>query len=205
MAKVSKGAKKGKINLSNNMVSKKAAKKAVAKKTVKKAAKKAVPKKAAKSAMPKKAVKKAAARKAAPAKKTAKPAPKKAIKKAAPKKAAPKKAAPRAVKKSAPKKAMPLKKPGQQQPDETPVTTDEVVGKAANLDGSDSDNQGSGEAPVGDQGNRPIVKVEDPITAADQKAYQKVLTKHDPRHNMQLSSNSKGGIKPSGKKPLWRK
>ena len=44
---------------------------------------------------------------------------------------------------------------------------------------------------------------EDPIKITDQKIYNKVISRVDPKHNMAISSTPKGGIKPSGKKPLW--
>ena len=44
---------------------------------------------------------------------------------------------------------------------------------------------------------------EDPVKITDQKIYNKVTSRVDPKHNMAISSTPKGGIKPSGKKPLW--
>lgn len=168
---------------------KKAVKKVVAKKGV---IKKIVPKKA----VPKKAVKTATSKKAAPKK----PAPKKiAAKKVISKKAATKKST---VRKAIPKKAVPVKKTRQQHSKENLPPVDDTA--IANLDGSDTDNNASGKAPIEDNGNRPVVKVEDPLLATDQKTLAKAFTKYDPKHPMQLSS-SKSKIKPSGKKPLWRK
>jgi hypothetical protein len=178
------------------------------------ATKKSAPKKAAaKKAAPKKAVKKTAPKKATSKSATKKSAPKKAVKKAAPKKVAskkavaPKKAAKKAAskksapKKVAPKKPVPLKKAKERDEDAMPVSED-VVGKAANIDKGNTNDDNK--APVEDTGIKPPVKIEDPMMAADQKAYAKATSKSDPRHNFQLSS-AKSNIKPSGKKPLWRK
>ena len=46
-------------------------------------------------------------------------------------------------------------------------------------------------------------EVEDPIKSTDQNVYNKATSKIDPKHNMAVSSTRKGGVKPSGKKPLW--
>jgi hypothetical protein len=191
-------------------VPKKAASKATSKTVTKKsapnkaAAKKAAPKKAVKKAAPQKAATKTATKKSAPkaAPKKAGPkkaaAPKKAIKKAAPKKAAPQK--------TASKKPAPLKKTKERDEDAMPVSED-TIGKAANIDNNkDTGNTNDdNKAPVEDTGIKPPVKIEDPMTAADQKAYKKATTKSDPRHNNIQFSSSKSNVKPSGKKPLWRK
>ncbi|MEO5943170.1 MAG: DUF6496 domain-containing protein [Ferruginibacter sp.] len=165
------------------------------------APKKVVAKKAApKKAVPKKAVaKKAMAKKTAPKKSVKKAAPKKAaaknispVKKAAPKNVAPKRIAP---KKAAPKKAVAKKsksiakstpaKPPVNTPTPMPEMNDEV------------------QAPVQDENIVNTPAVSDPITITDQKVYNKATSKVDPKHNMPVSSTRKGGIKPSGKKPMW--
>ena len=43
----------------------------------------------------------------------------------------------------------------------------------------------------------------DPITMFDKHAAEKAMAKGDPHGKIKLSSVPKGGIKPSGKKPLW--
>ncbi|MET0464411.1 MAG: hypothetical protein ABW007_14700 [Chitinophagaceae bacterium] len=48
-----------------------------------------------------------------------------------------------------------------------------------------------------------ILKSEDPIRAVDQKVFDRLTSKGDPRQHLRLSSKPKGGPKPSGKKPLW--
>jgi hypothetical protein len=37
----------------------------------------------------------------------------------------------------------------------------------------------------------------------DKKSQQKARVRNYDNHNLRLSNHSKGGIKPSGKKPLW--
>ena len=49
------------------------------------------------------------------------------------------------------------------------------------------------------------VKIEDPLTSFDKHVYQKATTKGDPHSKLHLSSVNKSSIRPSGKKPLWRK
>ena len=46
-------------------------------------------------------------------------------------------------------------------------------------------------------------RLPDPILSTDKKALAKAVTKHDLKHNIQLSG-PKNSIRPSGKKPLWR-
>jgi hypothetical protein len=48
-----------------------------------------------------------------------------------------------------------------------------------------------------------MMKQEDPIRAVDQKTFDILTAKADPHKRLRLSSKPKGGIKPSGKKPLW--
>ena len=48
-----------------------------------------------------------------------------------------------------------------------------------------------------------LPEMEDPMKVTDQKFYSKATSRVDPKHNMAVSSTRKGGIKPSGKKPLW--
>lgn len=49
------------------------------------------------------------------------------------------------------------------------------------------------------------IQNEDPVTTFDKHAFEKATAKGDPHSKLQLNSNSKGSIRPSGKKPLWRK
>lgn len=51
----------------------------------------------------------------------------------------------------------------------------------------------------------PKVKIETPIPGNDKRLIAKLTSKVYPHHNIQLSSTPKGGIKPAGKKPLWRR
>lgn len=48
-----------------------------------------------------------------------------------------------------------------------------------------------------------LPEMEDPMKVTDQKFYSKATSRVDPKHNMAVSTTRKGGIKPSGKKPLW--
>lgn len=166
-----------------------ASKKPVAKKAT-------APKPIAKKAAPKKAVaKKATSKKVVPKKATPKKvaAPTPAVKKAAPKKAMPQKPAPQkaVVKKAAPKK-VPVKKT------ESKTTISNEENFAENLP---DDHTTATEFPV--EEINIVNAVKDPITMPDQNVYNKATSKMDPKHNMPVSSNKKGGIKPSGKKPLW--
>jgi len=185
--------------------------------------KKAAPKTATKKSAPKKTVaKKTSPKKAVAVKKTA---PKKAAakKSVAAKKTAPKKAAApkKAIKKTASKKTALVrkifadknlnKKTTKTNANEEAVSIpahDETVGKAANLENdgtADNDNNtNSNEPGIKDDGLKAPVKIEDPVTAADQKGYNRATTKGDPHQKLHLSS-AKGGIKPSGKKPLWNR
>jgi hypothetical protein len=169
------------------------------------AKKPAAPKKAvAKKASPKKAAPKKAVAKKAMAKKTD---PKKSVKKAAPKEAAAKKIAPvkKAVpknvasKKTAPKKAVAKKskpiakstpaKPAVNTPTPAPSPMPEMNNEV--------------QAPAQDENIVNTPAVSDPITVTDQNVYNKATFKVDPKHNMPVSSTRKGGVKPSGKKPMW--
>lgn len=177
---------------------KKAAKKTVTKKAaVKKAAskKKAVAKKTAKKAAPKKATKKTAVKKTATKKKAA---PKKTVaKKTTVKKAAPvkKTAVKKTVKKAAPKKA--VKKPAAKKPAQ-PVSTDKlIVSQPLEI------NQPPVAVPLNTLlSNEHHEHTVDPndIPVSD---FSKFTAKADPRQNIKLSNKAKGGVKPSGKKPLW--
>jgi hypothetical protein len=46
---------------------------------------------------------------------------------------------------------------------------------------------------------------ENPATLFDKNVFNKAMAKGDPHSNMQFSSKPKNTIKPSGKKPMWRK
>ena len=194
-------------------VKKKAAavKKATPKKAIKKntAVKKVMPKKAAakKAVVKKIAIKKSTSKKAAP-------------KKVAPKKAVAKKAVTKNItaKKTAPANPAPVKAfisplrvvpPQTQQADKTPDATslpqakelsEELVEKAAttNVPGP------AIEEPSGNGLTVPA-KREDPLTSFDKHVFQKATTKGDPHSKLHLSSVNKSTIRPSGKKPLWRK
>ena len=195
------------------VVKKVAPKKAAAKKkTVKKAVKKVVAKKAAakkkapaKRSSPKKAVAKKVSVKKPVAKKAV--AKKVVVKKALSKKVAKKKAAPQKI---VPAKVV-TKKPVAQVkmifPEVLPVTAttppvsvlpDDLVGKAANVETDVTKLMvpGSNDAPL---------ITEDPVTAFDKNVFNKATAKGDPHSNMQFSSKPKNAVKPSGKKPLWRK
>ena len=205
------------IAIGLSQAKKKGAKVPVKKKAT--AVKKATPKKAIKKNT---AVKKPTPKKVAAKKSTVK---KVAIKKAAPKKVAPKKAvAKKAVtknitaKKTVPANPAPVKTfisplrvvpPQTQQADKTPDATslpqanelsEELVEKAAttNVPGP------AIEEPSGNGLTVPA-KIEDPLTSFDKHVYQKATTKGDPHSKLHLSSVNKSSIRPSGKKPLWRK
>ncbi len=194
-------------------VKKKAAavKKSTSKKVIKKntAVKKAVPKKAiAKKAAPKKAATKKIVTKKVPAKKVA-------AKKAAAKKAIVKSitAATSYRTNPVPQKTFiaPLQTvpPQTEQLDKVPDTTalpeakelsEELVEKAANTNIPGP----AIEEPSGN-GLTVFSKIEDPLTSFDKHVFQKATTKGDPHSKLHLSSVNKSTIRPSGKKPLWRK
>lgn len=204
MVKKSKSAKKA------------APKKAVAKKvSVKKAAQKKVTAKKStvkKSSHKKTIAKKPATKKAARKKVAAKrPAAKRTpVKKVTPKKVAPKKPAikkPPVRKVVAKKKAAPVKATRPTAIPEAaslpPATelSEELVEKAANINET-----GQPQMMVpGDSLNTTPAKNEDPVTIFDKNVFNKATAKGDPHSNMHLSSVRKGSVKPSGKKPLWRK
>ncbi len=180
-----------------------APKKTVTKKTaVKKAApkKKAVAKKTAKKAAPKKVTKKAAVKKIVTKKKAA---PKKAAKKTATKNTAVKKAAPKkkvaakkTIKKAAPKKA--VKKPVAKKSTQQAASTDKlIISQPLEI------NQPPVAVPVdtllSNEHHEHTVDPND-IPVSD---FSKFTAKADPRQNIKLSNKPKGGVKPSGKKPLW--
>ncbi len=173
--------------------------------------------------MPKKATaKKAVVKKIAIKKSTSKKAaPKKvASKKAVAKKAVAKKAVTKNItaKKIAPAKPAPVKTfisplravpPQTEKADKTPDTTslpgakelsEELVEKVANTNVPGP----AIEEPSGN-GLTVSAKIEDPLTSFDKHVYQKATTKGDPHSKLHLSSVNKSSIRPSGKKPLWRK
>jgi len=139
-------------------------------------------KKSAKKAAPKKsAVKKSAVKKPAAKKTTIK---KSATKKAAPKKTAPKKAAKKraTAKKAAPEKRIPR----------TEETT-QLRSATAEM-----------EMPVAENNVQTgLLRTDDPVRSAQRKDFDHHTSKGDPRQHLPISSKPKGGIKPSGKKPLW--
>lgn len=180
--------------------------------------KKTIPKKAIKK---NKAVKKAVAKKGIPKKAPIKKATikKVAAKKVAPKKVVAKKAVirnitakkssrtnPAPVKAFTPLRAVP---PQTEQADKIPDTTilpdakelsEELVEKTAsiNMPGPEI------EEPSGN-GLTVAAKIEDPLTSFDKHVFQKATIKGDPHGKLHLSSVNKSSIRPSGKKPLWRK
>lgn len=158
-------------------------KKTAVKKSAKKSAKKSVPKKAVakkaapKKSAPKKIVGKKAAVKKSSGKKTTdsrKPAP---VKKIATRKAVPKKknASPKVEKNLMPDEALPL----------VDKNLPPVEEKSADIIPGIQD------------------RTVDPIAVTDKKELAKAVTRHDPKHKMQLSG-PKTTLRPSGKKPLWR-
>lgn len=48
-------------------------------------------------------------------------------------------------------------------------------------------------------------KPEDPLMSFDKHAFQKATTKGDPHSKLHLNTTGKSAIRPSGKKPLWKK
>ena len=165
---------------------KKSAKKAAPKKST--AKKSAVKKSAAKKTTVKKsAVKRAAPKKGTTRKKTA--AKKTTIKKSATKKAAPKKTAPKkaAKKRATAKKAAPEKR--------IPRTEETTQLRSATAEM---------EMPVAENNVQTgLLRTDDPVRSAQRKDFDHHTSKGDPRQHLPISSKPKGGIKPSGKKPLW--
>jgi len=148
-------------------------------------------------------------------KKSAKSVPKKAVaKKAAPKKAAPKKAA---SKKAAVKKDSPKKTADTQQKLTTKKSAKrKAAPKKKYNSAKGNNNQVKDESlqpvesnfpPVEENSNEIIPGIQDrtvdPIAVTDKKELAKAVTRHDPKHKMQLSG-PKTTLRPSGKKPLWR-
>lgn len=148
-------------------------------------------------------------------KKSAKSVPKKAVaKKAAPKKAAPKKAA---SKKAAVKKDSPKKTADTQQKLTTKKSAKrKAAPKKKYNSAKGNNNQAKDESlqpvesnfpPVEENSNEIIPGIQDrtvdPIAVTDKKELAKAVTRHDPKHKMQLSG-PKTTLRPSGKKPLWR-
>lgn len=147
--------------------------------------------------------------KKAAAKKTAvKPAP---AKKTAAKKAAPKKAG---VKKAGAKKSPPQKMSGKRNSKKSPAPSKAKMPGETTDTGEFADSTGDGQikAPVtnSDINNEitPESEQQNAVFAGaqpDQQYMPEALkaTPHDPYHGNLNPSKSKGGIKPSGKKPLW--
>jgi hypothetical protein len=147
----------------------------------KKGAKVPVKKTATKKAAPKK--KKAAAKKSIAKKKTAstrKPAAR-VGKKAAPKKAAPKKVA---------KKKAPVASKAKEQIKKI-ATAIEPETVESNL------------PPVEEKSPEINTNINNGISGMKKKDLQRAAARNYDNHHIQLSSVPKGGIKPSGKKPLW--
>ncbi|MBO9658266.1 MAG: hypothetical protein J7527_05520 [Chitinophagaceae bacterium] len=191
MAKYSKGARKGvksamKRTEGGTSPKKKSAKKAATKKS---AAKKSAVKK---SAAKKNPVKKSAVKRAAPKKSTAgkKSAAKKTtVKKIATKKTVTKKTAPKkaVTKKVTAKKAAPRKR--------TPQAEETTQLRSATAEM---------EMPVAENNVQTgMLRTDDPVRSAQRKDFDHHTSKGDPRQHLPISSKPKGGIKPSGKKPLW--
>ena len=195
-----------KATAKKSTVKKPAPKKAVSKKTT---TKKTAPKKAVvkKTGVRKAVSKKTATRKAvvkkSPAKKIAakKPAPAKiVIKKTAAIKVVPAKVV--AKKKAAPAKInRPTAIPEAASIPPASELSEELVEKTANI----NDNNRPQMMVPADGLNTALVKTENPVTLFDKNVFNKATAKGDRHSNMHLSSVRKGSVKPSGKKPLWRK
>ena len=204
MAKKSKPAKKAapkKVVAKKPSVKKAAPKKVATKKSI---VKKAAPKKAvAKKAISKKITAKKAAVKKSPAKRVAakKPAPAKpVIKKTAAIKVVPAKVV--AKKQAAPAKInRPTAIPEAASIPPATELSEELVEKAANINETGQPQM----MEPGDSLNTAPAKTEDPVTIFDKSVFNKATAKGDPHSNMHLSPVRKGSVKPSGKKPLWRK
>ena len=140
--------------------------------------------------------KKPAVKKAAPKKAAVK---KSVLKKATPKKAIAVKSVKAPAKKAAPKKKAAAKKVKEQPTGTMIPLSREMVSKAAT-------NITDEQPPVEEKSPAlPVPKIDDPIMAVDKKLLAKITTRMDPKHNMQVSSVPKNSLKPSGKKPLWRR
>jgi hypothetical protein len=142
--------------------------------------------------------KKAAGKKVAP-KKAARKKP--VLKKTAPKKSIAVKSVKVPVKKVAPKKRAVTKKVKEQPAETMTHLPKEIISKAANINHTTDE-----QPPVAEKSPAlPGPKIEDPIMSVDKKVVARATSKMDPKHNMQLSSSPKNSLKPSGKKPLWRR
>ncbi len=78
--------------------------------------------------------------------------------------------------------------------------SEETVEKAAN-----DKSAGNGQMKLPSNGSVVPLKTEDPLKAFDRHAAEKAVAKGDPQHKLQFSQTNNRQIKPSGKKPLWRK
>ncbi len=188
----------------------KVAKKTLVKRSspVKKVAKKAAAKKVAKPASPK--GKKATVKKAAPKKAAVKkPVAKKAVaKKSTPKKVAVKPASPagrKAAAKPAAKKAASRSKASVKTKPVSAASTpamaelsEEMHEKAVHNEKESHSMMESG------QGAKILERKEDPIMAFDMHMAQKATSKGDSNNKLRASTGQRP-IRPSGKKPLWRK
>ena len=152
-----------------------------AKKTV---IKKAAPKKKALAKKKVVAKKKIAAKKTAPRKKPI------AAKKTTTRKPAVRKAQSTVTKKPIPPKEPVIIPTEKQKPEE--INNDTVV----------IDKVETTPPPV--EENTPVVKIDTTgMPGLDKKTLQRAAVRHYDNHRLRLSNASKGGIKPSGKKPLW--
>jgi len=156
----------------------------------KKVAKKATPKKAApkKAAAKKPVAKKAVAKKATP-------------EKVAVKKEAPKKAVKPAVKKavSKPKSSVKTKPVSAASTPAMAELSEEMHEKAVHSEKESQSMMQSGE------GAKILERKEGPIMAYDMHMAQKSTSKGDRNNKLRMSSTGQRPIRPSGKKPLWRK
>ncbi len=133
------------------------------------------------------------------------PAKKKSIKKTAVKKSTPaRKSEEKAARKTAPRKkaaTLPKKTARKKAP----------VKKSSNNSSEGSRKRKASrqptprvEAETTQQPSNPTTDM-DPMRATDQRAFDKFTAKSDPHQHLQLSNKPKGGVKPSGKKPLWNR
>ncbi|MDZ4794216.1 MAG: hypothetical protein SGI83_08055 [Bacteroidota bacterium] len=160
----------------------------------------------------KKAAKKT--KKAAPKKVAKKTATKKGVKKAAPKKVA-------AKKKAVAKKTIPVKKKASAntrkpaaRAKKTLIRPKKIVSKASKAASFETKGKKATKAKAVEnivETNLPPVEEKSPEVQAfqtmapvvDIKSMQKVAVRNYDNHHLRLSNLRKGGIKPSGKKPLW--
>ena len=182
-----------------------ATKKAASKKPAERSsprAKKAAPKKAAvkKSAAKKPLIKKKAAAKKAPVKKAA--AKKPVAKKAPQKKAAVKKPVERSslrAKKTSSKPVKPEVLPKKEDLPPKSELSEEMHEEAVHEEKETQSMMGTA------HGAEIMEKKEDPIMAFDMHMAQKATSKGDRSNKLRLSSTGQRPMRPSGKKPLWRK